>query len=99
MPDDDRALDVQLVQPRADEGREALKRTRRAAALPVPGEVEGDATDTVGEPVDDRVPAAAVEGQAVQEDDGDALARQLVGERDGARFEDWHRLLPGFVTM
>ena len=83
MPDHDRPLDAQLVQPRADQGREALKRKRRAAALPVPGQVEGDATHTVAEPVDDRVPTAAVEGQAVEEDDGDALARQLVGERDG----------------
>jgi len=47
----------------------ALQRRRLAAAVAVRRQVDRDAGDRAVQPVDDRPPGAAVEGQPVQEYD------------------------------
>ena len=84
MPDDDRTLDAELVEPRTDQRRQPLEPKARTGALAMARQIERDAEDMSAEPIDDRAPRAAVEREPMKEDDRNALARALTRERDRA---------------
>ena len=69
MADYDRSLDFERCEQVVHERCDRRERCGVAAALTVRGQVDRDALHAV-EPVDDRPPGSAVEGQPVQEDDG-----------------------------
>ena len=70
VPDDDRPLHRQGHEKLLDPSSDLVERRGRAAALAVGGQVDGKTRHRAAEPVDDRPPGSAVEGQAVEKTTG-----------------------------
>jgi hypothetical protein len=75
VPDGDWPLDSQGGEQLVNLNADVVERRGRAATLAVRGQVDPDAPYGAGEALDDRPPGAAVERQAVEEEDGERRAR------------------------